>query len=79
MFDSGDAKTLVIHPASTTHSQLTKEELISAGVTQDMIRVSYPSEDRMNIEPPQVSAGIEDVRDIIADFEAALKIAFGDA
>ncbi|KAJ7910590.1 Cys/Met metabolism PLP-dependent enzyme-domain-containing protein [Mycena leptocephala] len=60
----GDAKTLVIHPASTTHSQLTKEELISAGVTQDMIRVS---------------AGIEDVRDIIADFEAALKIAFGDA
>ncbi|KAJ6595157.1 Cys/Met metabolism PLP-dependent enzyme-domain-containing protein [Mycena vulgaris] len=56
----GDAKTLVIHPASTTHSQLTDEEQASAGVTPDMIRVSV---------------GIEDVADIIADFEAALKIA----
>ncbi|KAJ7144009.1 hypothetical protein C8R44DRAFT_556939, partial [Mycena epipterygia] len=34
-----DAKTLVIHPASTTHSQLTAEEQLSAGVTPDMIRV----------------------------------------
>ncbi|KAJ7645358.1 pyridoxal phosphate-dependent transferase [Mycena rosella] len=56
----GDAKTLVIHPASTTHSQLSEEEQASAGVTPDMIRVSV---------------GIEDVSDIIADFEAALKIA----
>ncbi|KAJ7655809.1 Cys/Met metabolism PLP-dependent enzyme-domain-containing protein [Mycena polygramma] len=57
----GDAKTLVIHPASTTHSQLNEEEQASSGVTQDMIRVSV---------------GIEDVSDIIADFDAALKIAF---
>ncbi|KAJ7162695.1 pyridoxal phosphate-dependent transferase [Mycena crocata] len=57
----GDAKTLVIHPASTTHSQLSEQEQSSAGVTADMIRVSV---------------GIEDVSDIIADFEAALKIAF---
>ncbi|CAA7261268.1 unnamed protein product [Cyclocybe aegerita] len=57
----GDAKTLVIHPASTTHSQLTEEEQLASGVTPDLIRVSV---------------GIEDVRDIIADFEAGLKIAF---
>jgi len=57
----GDAKTLVIHPASTTHSQLSTEEQLSTGVTPDMIRVS---------------AGIEDITDIIADFEAALRIAF---
>ncbi|KAJ7820338.1 Cys/Met metabolism PLP-dependent enzyme-domain-containing protein [Mycena olivaceomarginata] len=57
---AGDAKTLVIHPASTTHSQLNEEEQASTGVTPDMIRVSV---------------GIEDVSDIIADFEAALKIA----
>ncbi|ESK84036.1 o-acetylhomoserine o-acetylserine sulfhydrylase [Moniliophthora roreri MCA 2997] len=56
----GDAKTLVIHPASTTHSQLTEEEQLKSGVTPDLIRVSV---------------GIEDIRDIIADFEAALKIA----
>lgn len=35
----GDAKTLVIHPASTTHSQLTKEEQAATGVTEDLIRV----------------------------------------
>jgi O-acetylhomoserine/O-acetylserine sulfhydrylase len=57
----GDAKTLVIHPASTTHSQLTVDEQASTGVTPDMIRVSV---------------GIEDVSDIIADFAAALDIAF---
>ncbi|KAK7018464.1 Cys/Met metabolism PLP-dependent enzyme-domain-containing protein [Favolaschia claudopus] len=56
----GDAKTIVIHPASTTHSQMSVEEQESTGVTQDMIRVS---------------AGIEDISDIIADFEAALNIA----
>ena len=57
----GDAKTLVIHPATTTHSQLTPEEQLSSGVTPDLIRVSV---------------GIEDIRDIIADFEAALEITF---
>ena len=53
-----DAKTLVIHPASTTHSQLSPEELLSAGVTPDLVRVSV---------------GIEDIRDIIADLDQALK------
>lgn len=53
-----DAKTLVIHPASTTHSQLSPEELISAGVTPDLVRVSV---------------GIEDVNDIIADLGQALQ------
>ena len=57
----GDAKTLVIHPASTTHSQLTPEEQLTSGVTPDLIRVSV---------------GIEDIKDIIADFEAGLQIAF---
>jgi len=53
----GDAKTLVIHPASTTHQQLSEQEQLDAGVTPDFIRVS---------------AGIEDIKDIIADFEQAL-------
>jgi O-acetylhomoserine (thiol)-lyase len=53
----GDAKSLVIHPASTTHEQLTDEERLSAGVTPDFIRLSV---------------GIEDVTDIIADIEQAL-------
>jgi len=57
----GDAKTLVIHPASTTHSQLTPEEQLTSGVTPDLIRVSV---------------GIEDIKHIIADFEMALEIAF---
>jgi O-acetylhomoserine (thiol)-lyase len=55
----GDAKSLVIHPASTTHQQLTPEEQVSSGVTADFIRLSV---------------GLEDVRDIIADLEQALKI-----
>lgn len=55
----GDAKTLVIHPASTTHQQLTAEQQLAAGVTADYIRVSV---------------GIEDVQDIIADLDQALKI-----
>ena len=54
----GDAKTLVIHPASTTHSQLTPEQLKSSGVQEDLIRLSV---------------GIEDVADIIADLEQALE------
>ncbi|MCH2185265.1 O-acetylhomoserine aminocarboxypropyltransferase/cysteine synthase [Myxococcota bacterium] len=53
----GDAKTLVIHPASTTHSQLTPEEQASAGVSPEYIRVSV---------------GIEDAADIIADLDQAL-------
>ncbi|WP_405220658.1 O-acetylhomoserine aminocarboxypropyltransferase/cysteine synthase family protein [Lentisalinibacter sediminis] len=52
----GDAKTLVIHPATTTHQQLSEEEQRSAGVTPDMIRVSV---------------GIEHIDDIKADFEQA--------
>jgi len=54
----GDSKTLVIHPASTTHSQLSEEEQLAAGVTPDYIRVS---------------AGTEHIDDIIADFDQALK------
>jgi O-acetylhomoserine (thiol)-lyase len=53
----GDAKTLVIHPASTTHSQLTEKEQIETGVTPEYIRVS---------------AGIEDIEDIREDFDQAL-------
>ena len=54
----GDAKTLVIHPASTTHSQLSEAEQVQTGVTPDYIRVSV---------------GIEDVADILADLDQALK------
>lgn len=53
-----DAKSLVIHPASTTHAQLSEEELISAGVSPDMIRLSI---------------GIEDADDLINDLEQALR------
>ena len=53
----GDAKSLVIHPASTTHQQLTPEEQRATGVTPDYIRLSV---------------GIENVNDIIADLEQAL-------
>ena len=54
----GDAKTLVIHPASTTHSQQTAEELKGAGVTEDYVRVSV---------------GLEDLDDITADIDQALQ------
>ncbi len=53
----GDAKTLVIHPASTTHQQLAAEAQVAAGVTQDLIRVSV---------------GIEHIEDIRDDFAQAL-------
>ena len=53
----GDAKTLVIHPASTTHQQLTDEEKLASGVTDDSIRVSV---------------GIENIEDIKADIAQAL-------
>jgi len=56
----GDAKSLACHPATTTHRQLNDEELKSAGVSSDMIRLSI---------------GIEHVDDIIADIEQALKAA----
>ena len=52
----GDAKTLVIHPASTTHQQLSPEEQAASGVTPDLIRVSV---------------GIEHIEDIRADFRQA--------
>lgn len=58
----GDAKTLVIHPASTTHQQLNEEEQARAGVTPEYIRMSV---------------GIEDVADIIADIDQALKASQG--
>jgi len=54
----GDAKTLVLHPASTTHQQLSSEDLEAAGVSEDLIRVSV---------------GIEDPLDIIDDLSRALK------
>ena len=55
----GDAKSLIIHPASTTHSQLTEEEQAATGVTPDFVRLSI---------------GIEHVGDIIADLEQALAV-----
>jgi len=54
----GDARTLAIHPATTTHSQLSEEEQLKTGVTPDMIRLSVV---------------LEDVEDIIADLDQALK------
>ncbi|MEI7814473.1 MAG: O-acetylhomoserine aminocarboxypropyltransferase/cysteine synthase [Coriobacteriia bacterium] len=54
----GDAKSLIIHPASTTHSQLSADELVKAGIGDDFIRVSI---------------GIENIEDIIADLEQALE------
>jgi O-acetylhomoserine (thiol)-lyase len=53
----GDAKSLAIHPASTTHSQLSAEELKSAGITPDFVRLSV---------------GIEDIEDILWDLDQAL-------
>ena len=53
----GDAKTLIIHPASTTHRQLSEEELVAAGVTPDMVRISV---------------GLETLDDILWDIDQAL-------
>jgi len=58
MTNFGDAKTLVIHPLSTIYADCTDEEAQSAGVTDDLIRVSV---------------GLEGIKDIIADFEQALQ------
>ena len=54
----GDAKSLVIHPASTTHSQLTEEEQWLTGVSDDFVRLSV---------------GLETVDDLLADLDAALR------
>ncbi|MDZ7702368.1 MAG: O-acetylhomoserine aminocarboxypropyltransferase/cysteine synthase family protein [Halobacteriales archaeon] len=54
----GDAKTLIIHPASTTHQQLTPEEQEASGTTPDMVRLSV---------------GIEDPADVVADLEQAIE------
>ena len=53
----GDAKSLVIHPASTTHSQLSEEEQLATGVTPDFVRLSV---------------GIESIDDILYDLDQAL-------
>ena len=74
----GDTKTLVIHPATTTHQQLTADEQLATGVTPDLIRVRrimrqiYQS-GLMRCFVTQVSVGIESIQDIIMDFEGALK------
>jgi O-acetylhomoserine (thiol)-lyase len=60
----GDAKTLVIHPASTTHAQLSEQQLLDAGVLPGVVRISV---------------GIEDVDDIIYDLDQALTIAVEEA
>ncbi len=54
----GDAKSLVIHPASTTHSQLTADDMLLGGITDDMVRLSI---------------GIEDIADILWDLDQALE------
>ncbi|MBS3786378.1 MAG: PLP-dependent transferase, partial [Gammaproteobacteria bacterium] len=56
----GDAKSLACHPATTTHRQLNDEELATAGVSRDMVRISV---------------GIEHIDDILADVEQALAAA----
>ena len=53
----GDSKSLVIHPATTTHSQLSAEQLVAAGITEGTIRLSI---------------GLEDIQDIIADLDQAI-------
>jgi O-acetylhomoserine (thiol)-lyase len=60
----GDVKSLVIHPASTTHQQLSVEEQASTGVTPELVRLSV---------------GIEDIRDILADLDQAIEAANGHA
>ena len=58
----GDARSLAIHPASTTHSQLTEAEQVSTGVTPDLVRLCI---------------GIESVEDILADLELGFAAAKG--
>ena len=54
----GDAKTLVIHPGSTTHQQMSDEDLETAGISEDLVRVSV---------------GLEDADDICSDLSKALR------
>jgi O-acetylhomoserine (thiol)-lyase len=54
----GDAKSLVIHPASTTHQQLSAEEKFAGGITDDLIRLSV---------------GLEEIDDILWDLDQALR------
>ena len=56
------AKTLILHPASTTHSQLTDEQLSAGAVRPDMVRISV---------------GLEDLDDILYDLDRALEAAHG--
>ena len=56
----GDVRSLVIHPASTTHSQLTAEEQLTTGVTPGLVRLSV---------------GLESIDDILADLEAGFRAA----
>ncbi|WP_374722556.1 PLP-dependent transferase, partial [Peribacillus tepidiphilus] len=58
----GDAKSLIIHPASTTHQQLSPEEIKASGVTEDLVRLSV---------------GIENVDDLLEDLEQAIEKATG--
>jgi len=58
----GDVRSLVIHPASTTHSQLTPQEQLAAGVTPGLIRLAV---------------GIENINDILADLDAGFRAAKG--
>ena len=60
----GDAKSLIIHPASTTHQQLSAQDQVASGVTPDLVRISV---------------GLEHVDDIIADLDQAIRIATGAA
>ncbi|HOV64100.1 MAG TPA: PLP-dependent transferase, partial [Spirochaetia bacterium] len=53
----GDAKSLALHPASTSHSQLSAEQQLESGLTPDLVRLSI---------------GIEDIEDILGDIEQAL-------
>ncbi len=54
----GDTKSLIIHPTSTTHQQLTNEEQVATGVTKDLIRLSV---------------GLEDIEDLKADLKAVFE------
>ncbi len=58
MANIGDTKSLIIHPSSTTHSQLNEEEQKSTGVTPDLVRISV---------------GIEDLNDLKDDLDQALE------
>ena len=58
----GDVRSLAIHPASTTHSQLTEAEQVTSGVTPDLVRLCI---------------GIESIEDVIADLELGFRAAKG--